>query len=177
MDKARQARPHLDPDRTTPLGTLRYAIEFYAAAIATDDAIGDMPGHEAIAPITVNYLIGHAIELGFKAYLLHCRVPLDHIKNKIGHRLVQARDEAMALGLGSHFQPKAEWGDVLEVLSDLYSDKQFEYIETGSKLFPIFGPLQGYAAGLLRAVAGVVPSGDLLLRENHKPGAILAKAP
>ncbi len=175
MDKARPARPHLDPERTTPLGTLRYAIEFYAAAIVTDDAIGDMPGHDAVAPITVNYLIGHAIELGLKAYLLHRDVPLDHIKYKIGHRLVKARDQAMELGLGEHFQPKADWGDVLEVLDGLYSDKQFEYIETGSKLFPIFGPLQGYAAGLLRAVAGVVPSGTLLLRDNHKPGVILAR--
>jgi hypothetical protein len=35
---------------------LRYAIEFYAAAVATDTAIGDSPGYEITAPTPVNYL-------------------------------------------------------------------------------------------------------------------------
>ena len=39
-----------DPARTKPIGMLRYAIEFYAAALATDDAIGDMDGYEITAP-------------------------------------------------------------------------------------------------------------------------------
>jgi hypothetical protein len=30
-----------DPERTRPIGMLRYAIEFYATALAADDAIGD----------------------------------------------------------------------------------------------------------------------------------------
>jgi hypothetical protein len=55
-----------DPARTTAIGMLRYAIEFYAAALAADRAIGDMGGYEITAPTPLNYLIGHAIELGLK---------------------------------------------------------------------------------------------------------------
>jgi hypothetical protein len=65
---------------------LRYAIEFYAAALATDDAIGDMDGYEITAPTPVNNLIGHAIELGLKAYLLHSGHSLADIR-AIVHRL------------------------------------------------------------------------------------------
>lgn len=43
--------------KTTPLGLLRYAIEYYAAAAAADDAIGDDHGYEIHAPMVVNFLV------------------------------------------------------------------------------------------------------------------------
>jgi hypothetical protein len=54
------------PAPSSAIGMLRYAIEFYAAALAADRAIGDMGGYEITAPTPLNYLIGHAIELGLK---------------------------------------------------------------------------------------------------------------
>jgi hypothetical protein len=66
----KKLKSHLDPLRTTPIGMARYAIDFYAAAIAVDDRLGDQPGHEIIAPAPAYYLLGHALELGLKAYLL-----------------------------------------------------------------------------------------------------------
>lgn len=155
-----------DPTRTTPVGMLRYAVEFYAAAIATDDAIGDTDGYEITAPTPVNYLIGHAIELGFKAYLLQKGRTLADIK-AIGHRLCFAYEDARKLELDNYFAPDAVDGDVLPVLDVLYSDKQFEYIETGPKSFPVFGPLQFFARELLVSVAKAIPQGDTLLRRQQ----------
>jgi hypothetical protein len=163
-----------DPDRTKPIGMLRYAIEFYAAAIATDDAIGDTDGYEITAPTPVNYLIGHAIELGLKAYLLQSGRSLADIKS-IGHRLCLAYNEARKDGLDAHFQPAPEDVTVLDALDTLYSDKQFEYIETGPKTFPVFGPLRHFARELLLGVTKAIPQGELFLREKYKPGQILLR--
>jgi hypothetical protein len=48
--------------QTTPLGLLRYAIEYYAAADAADDSIGDDHRYDIHAPMVVNFLVGQAIE-------------------------------------------------------------------------------------------------------------------
>jgi hypothetical protein len=40
----------------------------------------------------------------------------------------------------------------MEVLNDLYCTKQLNYIVTGAKTFPVFGPIQGFAERLLGAV-------------------------
>jgi hypothetical protein len=152
---------------------LRYAIEFYAAGLVTDDALGYEHGYEVIAPITVNYLIGHAIELGLKAYLLHVGFSLDHIRYEIGHDLQKGFDRAMAKGLNK--QLKSEDGDsgVLRVMNALYSSKQFEYIETGAKTFPVFGSLQSFAKRVLLSVAQSIEDGSRLL--SSKAGEILLK--
>jgi hypothetical protein len=81
---------------------LRFAIEFYAAAVAADKAIGSSPGYEVTAPTPVNYLMGHAIELGLKAYLLHTGTSLGNI-HKIGHRLCLAYSNARKAGLDEYW--------------------------------------------------------------------------
>jgi hypothetical protein len=171
---AAKPKSFTDPKRSTPVGMMRYAIEFYASAIAADREIGYADGYEFTAPIPVNYLIGHAIELGLKAYLLQNGVDLDGIR-KIGHRLCVAYEEARKRGLDNHFKP--EDGDLshVQVLDALYSDKQFEYIETGYKTFPVFGPLQQFARGLLLGVTKSLPRGAILLRAGYRPGEILQR--
>jgi hypothetical protein len=67
---------------------------------------------------------------------------------------VLAYNEACKDGLAAHFQPVAEDVSVLDALDALYSDKQFEYIEIGPKTFPVFGPLQHFARGLLSRLLG-----------------------
>jgi hypothetical protein len=153
---------------------LRYAIEFYAAAVATDAAIGDTAGYEITAPTPVNYLMGHSIELGLKAYLLQQGVGLGRI-HKIGHRLRVAYDEAREHGLDDQFPPESVDVPVLDALDALYSDKQFEYIETGPKTFPVFGPLKHFARELLLGVTKAIPEGELLLREKYKAGQLLLR--
>jgi hypothetical protein len=49
--------------RATAHGTLRYAIEYYAAAKVVAEKFGDS--------VPAQFLIGHSIELALKAFLLH----------------------------------------------------------------------------------------------------------
>jgi hypothetical protein len=86
----------------------------------------------------------------------------------IGHRLCLGYNEARKHGLDAHFRPEAEDVSVLDALDTLYSDKRFEYIETGPKTFPVFGPLQHFARELLLAITRAIPQGELLLRGQYK---------
>lgn len=163
-----------DPARTRPLGMLRYAIDSFAAAIAAEGALREIAGDEIGAPTPVNYLIGHAIELGLKAYLLQGGHSLADLK-AIGHRLCLSYKEAREVGLDKYFQREAVDVTVLDALDALYSDKQFEYIETGPKTFPVFGPLRHFARELLLGVTKAIPEGEGLLRENYKAGQLLLR--
>jgi hypothetical protein len=61
------AKTPSDASRTTSTGMFRYALEFFAAGIVTDDQLAGKESH-TLTP--ANYLVGHSIELVFKAYLL-----------------------------------------------------------------------------------------------------------
>lgn len=140
----------------------KYAADFYAAAIAADDVVGHDKGYEVHAPAPVSYLVGHALELALKAFLLHHGVSLHHIKHGLGHNLEAAFAQAEAKGLGAIMPIGPADRAVLTVLNKLYADKQFEYIETGPKTFPVFGPLQSLAHRLINAVLDEIPDGHLL---------------
>jgi hypothetical protein len=135
---------HDDPTRTTALGMARYGYEFLGAAFAVDNSVGNKNGHEVITPIPVLYLVGHGIELSLKAYMLQHKLTLGELKG-LGHNLSSCFDRAKKLGL-------------LEIVSfdELYSTKQLEYIVTGAKQFPMFGPLQLFGVKLFNAVANSV---------------------
>ena len=45
---------------------------------------------------------------------------------------------------------------VIEVLDHLYSTKQLQYIVTGAKTFPVFGPLEKAALKLAHAIGNAV---------------------
>lgn len=51
-----------------------------------------------------------------------------------------------------------EQGEIegLEVLNELYSTKQLNYIVTGSKQFPVFGPIEVFCRKLLDGVCPYV---------------------
>jgi hypothetical protein len=141
------------PGQTTPLGLARYAQDFYDAAVAADDVLGIRPGYEIIAPIPVMYLVGHSIELILKSYLISRGMTLPKLKSKAyGHNLVACLMQAEELGLTRLLTFTPEDYDVLRVLNELYSTKQLNYIVTGQKKFPVFGPLQVLCTKLLNAV-------------------------
>ena len=141
------------PGQTTPLGLARYAQDFYDAAVATDNVLGIRPGYEIIAPIPVMYLVGHSIELILKSYLISKGVTLQDLKSKAyGHNLIACLTQAEALGLTQLVTLTLSDRDVLRVLNQLYSTKQLNYIVTGEKDFPVFGPLQELCTKLQNAV-------------------------
>ena len=144
--------PHDDPTRTTPIGMLRYASDFMEAALAADDKMGKRKGYELLAPIPVMFLVGQAVELALKSFLLKRGVSLRNLRHDYGHDLHRSLRKAKELGLHSLVTVTDEDMGVLQLLDDLYSSKQLQYIVTGPKTFPIFGPLQRVALKLIHAV-------------------------
>ena len=118
-----------------------------------DDALGSQPGYEIVAPIPAMFLIGQSIELSLKAYLLAKGVELRTLRTRYGHKLVPCMEEARSRGLASIVELTTEDEAAIEVLDPLYASKQLQYIVTGSKRFPIYGPLEGVALKLLEAIA------------------------
>lgn len=146
-----------DPKGTTPVGLARYAREFFEAALAVDDKMGQRPGYEIIAPIPVMYLVGHSIELCLKSYLVFRGVPLSDLKTKkYGHDLEKCLKKAKEIGLNAHVQLDNGELYALNVLNKLYFTKQLNYIVTGAKEFPIFGPIQTVCTKLLEAICPLV---------------------
>lgn len=142
-----------DPARTTPVGLSRYAKDFFDCALAVDETIGERPGFEINAPVPVMYLVGHAIELSLKAYLSSRGISLEDLASrKYGHNLVKCYNQACQLGLLDLVAFEPEEVEGMKVLNELYCTKQLNYIVTGEKLFPVFGPIQGFAERLLAAV-------------------------
>ena len=147
---------HDDPERTTPIGLARYSVEFFEAALAADDKLGKKGGHEMVAPVPVMFLIGQALELSLKAYLLSKGVDLRKLRHDYGHGLHRALRKAKEFGLASVVTLTNDEEEVIELLDALYSTKQLQYIVTGAKTFPLFGPLQRVADKLVYGIAPAV---------------------
>lgn len=150
------SRHPLDPARTTPIGLARYSEEFLHSSITVEAVLGPKFGNGRV-PITPSlYLLGHSIELAFKAYLLHKEVGLNILKDKYGHDLIKCNKKALELGLGSLFRPTSAEEGAFELLNTLYSSKQLEYIVTGTKYMPLFVLIQSFASNLLTAVSSEI---------------------
>ena len=110
----------LDLERTTPLGMMRYAIEFFAASVAVDDRFGSQERYLQHAPIPALFLIARSMELALKAYSLEktrtCR---------FGHDLVWFLTKPEAAGL-IHNLSDADRSLVV-VINRVYKTKQLEY--------------------------------------------------
>ena len=144
-----------DEDRTSAIGLARYARDYFDAALAADDVIGNRPGYEIVAPAPVMFLVAHSIELVLKAYLRNQGLSVDELQ-KIGHRLVECWQSAIENGVEDHVQLTQDDVKVLELISDLHVSTELRYIKTGFKEFPVFGPLQVLAEKLLDAICPLV---------------------
>jgi HEPN domain-containing protein len=151
-----QPELHEDPTRTTPIGLARYACEFLEAALAADDKMGNKKGHEIVAPIPVMFLVGQSVELALKAFLLSKGIELRKLRRDYGHELHRSLRKAKEFGLFELVTLSEEELSVIELLDDLYSTKQLQYIVTGSKTFPVFGPLEKAALKLAHAIGNAV---------------------
>lgn len=148
-------------NRTTPIGLVNYAKDFFDCAIIADEHMGQQPGYEIIAPIPVMYLAGHSIELCLKAYLLFKEVPYIDLKSKkYGHDLTICLDKANELGLCAQVYLTDGEYIALSALNNLYSTTELSYIKTGEKEFPVFGPIQSVCSKLLNAIYPLVNSDD-----------------
>lgn len=99
------------------------------------------------------YLVGHAIELSLKAYLASKGVSLKDLALKpYGHDLEACFEKAKDLNLGVIVAFESGEIEGMRVLNTLHCTKQLNYIVTGAKTFPVFGPIQRFAERLLAAV-------------------------
>ena len=144
-----------EEDRISAIGLARYAREYYDAAIAADDVIGNRKGYEIVAPAPVMFLIAHAVELGLKAFLRWKGVDLEGLK-KVGHNLEACWAATCEHGVTEYVSLSDEELGILRLIGDLNSSTELRYIQTGYKQFPVFGPLQEMSAKVLNTVCPLV---------------------
>ena len=147
---------HEDPARTTPIGVLRFASEYLEAALAAEAKMATKATYGVVAPIPVLFLVGQSIELSLKAYLLSEGVSLRKLRYKYGHELYRSLRKAKELGLYNLVEFSVEELSAVELLNQLYSSKQLQYIVTGAKTFPAFAPLAKMALKVCHAVGAKV---------------------
>ena len=148
--------PHEDPHRTTPIGLARYSAEFLEAALAADDKMGRKPGFDIVAPVPVMFLVGQSIELSLKSFLLFKGESLRRLRTHYGHDLHRALRKAKEYGLLRDVPLSDDDVNIIELLDDLYSTKQLQYIVSGATTFPVFGPLESAAKRLSEGISRVV---------------------
>ena len=144
--------------RVTPLGTLRYAIEYYAAANAVAEKFGDC--------IPAQFLVGHSIELALKAFLLHQGETEKFIRRELGHELWECLAAAEKHHFGKHIALTEDDKAMLEIFNTVYAAKNLEYIETGYRTLIPLSQLQHLARDFLWAVVRVVPMATGFLRSE-----------
>ncbi len=140
---------------TTAIGLARYAREYFDAAKAADDVIGNRSGYELVAPPPVMFLTTHAIELAFKAYLLHSGKTISELK-EIGHNLWVLWTNCSNNKINEILNLDVIDLELLKLISELHLSNELRYIATGYKTFPVFGPLQKLASKILNSICPFV---------------------
>jgi hypothetical protein len=147
----------VDPERnsrTTAIGLARYAKEYLEAAIVVDQGMGSRKEYAVVSPIPAYFLLTHALELTFKAYLRHVGLTVEELWAKgLGHDLNALYERARELGLDALYQMTAEDSAAFELLVAVNAFHQLRYIETGFKTFPLWSVAEPLAVRLHQAVA------------------------
>jgi len=138
-----------------PLALLAYARHFFSAAQSLP-ANGDR-----VSPVAY-YLFCHSIELALKAFLRTKGVPVQDLRSqrRFGHDLERLLDRGIDLGLLTVAHLSRDQQLAIQVASESYRSKRFEYLEDALGLFET---LTGYASqpnlATLRSAAEVLVAG------------------
>lgn len=124
--------------------------------MAADAKMDNKKGYEIVAPIPVMFLVDQSIELALKAFLASRGIRLRKLRLDYGHKLHRSLRKAKELGLFDLVTLSEEELCVIELLDELYSSKQLQYIITGPKRFPVFGPLERAALKLVHSIGTAV---------------------
>lgn len=118
-----------DPSRTTAMGLLTDAKEMLAAA----RILHESGGLNVLNP--TYYLLGHAIEVALKSFLLAGGEDLERVRNynhnigKTAKKVIAANHDSMSTLVQEHLE-EIQW------LNLYYKAKEFEYRVTGMKSYP-----------------------------------------
>ena len=139
--------------KLTSHGFWSHSKEFLAAAdvyrpVRGKDGLGDS------ISLVAYYLIGHSIELSLKSYLYskgYTEKTLRHPK-KFGHNLSNLLAECRRRKLGREVKLTRYEIKAINVLSDTYKSKKFEYIEYGTYRAPKYFFIRDVAEKLVNGL-------------------------
>jgi len=134
-------------ERTTPYGLWRYGNDFRRAAVTV------YAEHRTVGFMPLYFLLGQSIELSLKAFLLARGLPLNELRRKkYGHNLEKLLNEALERGLSRQVELEQEHVAAINLLGIEYLARQFQYINTGSKVLPEVQLVVGAAEALSRGL-------------------------
>jgi hypothetical protein len=119
----------------------------FASAAAADAYSARSP---IVKPMTLNFLMGRAIELAIKAYLLSKGISMKVLRNpkEFGHDLEAGLTLALENGFNTEELATPTDQEVIAVLNFHYSEKDFEY--------PQKSHMSGFNEGIVRATTNRV---------------------
>src|SRR6266404_1949810 len=109
------ARPTKYALKIGRIGMYRYAEAFYRAAVKT----GSLP--------VCAHLLGHALELYLKTYLLNCGMKLTPLKRYYGHDIARLLDECIRQGIQKDFRISPELRTDVTRFSFVHASNCLEY--------------------------------------------------
>ena len=96
------------------------------------------------------YLLGHALELIFKSFLLTHGIKLEYLKGKkVGHDIIKCLNLANEKGFNVINKRERK---TIEQLNFYYKDKQFEYSKNGIINLPSLRTIENLVSKLLNKV-------------------------
>ncbi|MEK9501705.1 hypothetical protein [Gaopeijia maritima] len=120
---------------TRAVATVRLAVSFA-------DASGRQPLDAKPPSFVTFFLMGHALELGWKSVLIVEGVT-DKALRAIGHDLLEARERAESI-LDSDVATTPQVAAISEMMAGYYKAKALEYVQPGFYSFP--EPRQAFSA-------------------------------
>jgi hypothetical protein len=107
------------------IGMCQYAEEFYRAALKTGSVL------------VRAHLLGHALELYLKTYLLNCGMKLKPLtRPPYSHNIARLLDECIKCGLEEHFRASVALRADISRFSVIYASKGLEYFSLMFLLVP-----------------------------------------
>lgn len=139
---------------TAPFGCLRVAREYFdSATLVQRPAESYAQALRQKLSFPAYFLVGHAIELALKAFLLGRGMTIDILRSrKYGHNLDALLSEARRRKLGTFVKLSNAELQAIVVLNQCYSAKEFEYSATGVRRLPHYADIYAIADRLTRGL-------------------------
>ena len=141
--------------RTTPFGFWSYSEKFLDASYAVSKPpLTEVDKLRAKPSLPAYFLVGHAIELALKSFLLAKGTELEVLRSrKYGHDLEALLFECRRRKLGSQVTLSKNECNAILLLNISYKSKKLEYMEYGSYRFPEYGYIYTVAKKLVKGLA------------------------
>jgi hypothetical protein len=139
---------------STPFAFLRLASEYLTAADSVLQPTSS-PAEELRQRLSLPafFLVGHAIELALKAFLLARGSTVSQLRSRAyGHSLIALLAEARRRKLGKLVKLSRDELAAIHVLNQMYAAKEFEYVVNGVRGLPHYFVAHSTASRLCRGL-------------------------